>query len=77
VSSVEFRILGSLEVERGGIPVALGGTHQRSLLVLLLLHANEPMSADRLVLELWGEPTPARGSSGCRWRLRRCAGRLT
>ena len=53
-------ILGPLEVEREGRPVALGGARQRALLALLLLHANQAVSADRLVEELWGEPTPAR-----------------
>jgi DNA-binding SARP family transcriptional activator len=60
VSRVEFRVLGPLEVERDGRLVALGGGQQRALLALLLLRANEPMSADRLVEELWGEPTPPR-----------------
>jgi DNA-binding SARP family transcriptional activator/DNA-binding beta-propeller fold protein YncE len=60
VSRVKFRILGPLEVERDGRLVALGGGQQRALLAVLLLHANEPVSADRLVEELWGEPTPPR-----------------
>jgi predicted ATPase/DNA-binding SARP family transcriptional activator len=60
VSRVQFRILGPLEVERGERLVALGGTQQRALLGLLLLRANQPMSSERLVEELWGEPTPTR-----------------
>jgi len=47
-------------VERGGHAVALAGKQQLALLALLLFHANQPLSADRLVEELWGEPTPPR-----------------
>src|SRR3954468_4092912 len=55
-----FRILGPLEVERDGREVASGGRQQRQLLALLLIHANQRVSTDRLVEELWGEPPPAR-----------------
>jgi DNA-binding SARP family transcriptional activator len=40
-------------------PLSLGGIKQRSLLAVLLLHANEVVSADRLIDELWGEAPPA------------------
>ena len=52
---MQFRILGPLEVcdERG--PLTLGGLKQRALLAVLLLHANEPVSAERLAFALWGE----------------------
>ena len=52
---MDFRILGPLEVFDGDRPLALGGTKQRALLALLLLHANEVVSSDRLIEELWGE----------------------
>jgi len=55
---LQFRILGPLEVERDGELVRLGGKKQRALLALLLVHAGELMSADRLVDELWGEQPP-------------------
>ena len=55
---MEFRILGPLEVLDGGRPVALGGAKQRALLAVLLLHANEVVSTDRLIDELWGERPP-------------------
>lgn len=60
MSRVMFRILGPLEVECDGRPVALGGAQQRALLALLLIHANQRISADHLAEELWGEPAPAR-----------------
>ena len=40
-------------------PLALGGAKPRALLAVLLLHANEPVSAERLALALWGEDAPA------------------
>jgi DNA-binding SARP family transcriptional activator/ABC-type branched-subunit amino acid transport system substrate-binding protein len=56
---MEFRILGPLEVSDEGRRVELGGRKQRSLLAVLLLHANEVVSQDRLIDELWGERPPA------------------
>ena len=55
---LEFRILGPLEVLDEGTPVPLGGRNQRALLTLLLLRANQPISTERLVDELWGEHPP-------------------
>lgn len=56
---MDFRILGPLEVWHEGRPVRIDGTKERALLALLLLHAGEPVSVDRLVDELWGESPPA------------------
>ena len=55
---MEFRILGPLEVSDDGRPIALGGQKQRALLALLLLHANDVVSRDRLIDELWEEDPP-------------------
>jgi DNA-binding SARP family transcriptional activator len=52
---VEFRILGPLQVVDRGRTVSIGGARQRSLLALLLLNANDLVSADRLVEGLWGD----------------------
>src|SRR5512132_4232473 len=59
---MDFRILGPLEVFDCDRRLALGGTKQRALLGLLLLHANEVVSSDRLVDELWDEAGLAEGS---------------
>jgi DNA-binding SARP family transcriptional activator len=56
---VEFRILGPLEARQGDDVVRVGGARQRALLAILLLHANEVVSVDRLVDELWAEAPPA------------------
>ena len=57
--AIEFRVLGPLEVRADGDLLPLGSPKQRALLALLLLHANEPLSRDRLIDELWGEAAPA------------------
>ena len=44
---------------RRGPGVTLGGSKLRALLALLLLHANETLSSERLIDELWGEQPPA------------------
>lgn len=55
---VEFRILGPLEASDAGRPLRLGGPKQRALLALLVLSANEVVTTERLVDELWGEDAP-------------------
>jgi DNA-binding SARP family transcriptional activator len=55
---MDFHILGPLEVLDEDRAVSLGGTRQRALLALLLLHANETLSTERLIDELWGEHAP-------------------
>jgi DNA-binding SARP family transcriptional activator len=56
---MDFRLFGPLEVFQDGKLLPLGGAKQRSLLAVLLLHANQVVSADRLIDELWGEEPPA------------------
>jgi predicted ATPase/DNA-binding SARP family transcriptional activator len=69
---VEFRILGPVDVWSGGRPLALQGGAQRALLAALLLHANRPVSADRLIDELWDE----RAGAGAVKRLQVAISRL-
>jgi class 3 adenylate cyclase/predicted ATPase len=57
---MEFWILGPLEVHDHGRQIPLGGGKQRALLGVLLLHANESISSERLIDELWGDQPPAR-----------------
>ena len=58
---MEFRILGPLEVLENGRRLELGGAKQRALLAVLLLHANEVVSTDRLIDALWEEDAPETG----------------
>jgi predicted ATPase/DNA-binding SARP family transcriptional activator len=59
---MNFLILGPLEARESGRKLALGGAKQRSLLALLLLHANEVVSSDRLIDELWPGKDPRDGA---------------
>jgi predicted ATPase/DNA-binding SARP family transcriptional activator len=58
MAGIEFRILGPLEVSCDGRLVDLGRRRQRTLLALLLTHANEIVPRDRVIDELWGEAAP-------------------
>ena len=60
---MEFLLLGPLEVREDGRGIPIGGAKQRALLALLLLHANEVVSRDRLIGELWGERPPGYGGA--------------
>lgn len=55
---MEFRLLGPLEVVGGAEPLPRA-QQIRTLLVFLLLHANEPVPASRLADILWPESPPA------------------
>ena len=55
---MDFKILGPLEVWDGGSQVPVRGARQRALLAILLLHANEVVSTDRLMDLLWGDSPP-------------------
>jgi DNA-binding SARP family transcriptional activator/tetratricopeptide (TPR) repeat protein len=68
---MDFRILGPLEAHDGDRPLALGGAKQRALLGLLLLHANETVSSDRLVDELWAAEGRSGGSKALRVAIAR------
>ena len=54
-AQIQFKILGSLQFERAGRSVDLGSFKQRSLLALVAVNANQIVSTDRIVDELWGE----------------------
>jgi len=56
--SVEFRILGPLEVVHDSRPVRVGAAKEQAVLAVLLLHAGEVVSRERLIDELWGESPP-------------------
>ena len=56
---MDYRILGPLEIRARDRLVPLRGIHQRELLAVLLLRANEIVSSDRLIDELWEGDPPA------------------
>src|SRR5690348_3710433 len=55
---ISFGLLGPLEVTSDGRPRRVSGGRQAALLALLLIHAEQVVSIDRLIDELWGEAAP-------------------
>src|SRR5438132_8494778 len=55
---MEFLILGPLEVREEGRPLPLTGARQRALTSIFALHANEVVSASRLIELLWSDQAP-------------------
>ena len=55
---MEFRVLGSLEVRRGGELVNIGSPNERKILAALLVDANAVVSTSRLIELLWGDESP-------------------
>ena len=75
---MHFRILGPLEAVAEGRVIPLNAAKPRALLAILLLHANEPVSSDRLVEDLWGGRPPATAAKVLQkyvLQLRRALGR--
>ena len=67
-------MLGPVEVRRDGVPVAVPGGKTAELLVRLALEAGSPVSADRLIDDLWaGQPDQPQHAAGR--RSRGCGGR--
>ena len=64
-------MLGPLEVVVDGRPLALGGARQRALLAVLLTRANEVVSTDRLIDELWGEHAPKKAANALQYHVSR------
>jgi DNA-binding SARP family transcriptional activator len=74
---MQYRLLGPLEVLDGDRVVAIGEGKREALLALLLINANEVVSAERLIDELWGErppPTAAKSLQVHVSRLRKALG---
>jgi DNA-binding SARP family transcriptional activator len=55
MSGLDYRLLGPLEVWRGGRRLAVQGRRGPVLLTALLLRRNEPVSVDELIEVVWGD----------------------
>ena len=78
VDTIQYRLLGPLEVVVDGRPAKLGGPRQRAVLVALLAQADSVVPSSRLVDELWGEnppPTAANLVQGYISHLRKALGK--
>jgi DNA-binding SARP family transcriptional activator len=63
VGSLDFDILGEVRAWRDGDEVDLGTAKQRAVLAVLLLEANQPVPAARIVAAVWGAEPPANGAN--------------
>jgi DNA-binding SARP family transcriptional activator/ABC-type glycerol-3-phosphate transport system substrate-binding protein len=68
---MEFRVLGSIEVEEGGQRLAIASGRQLALLACLLVHANRVVSSDRILDELWGDEPPDSGAKTVAFHISR------
>ena len=78
---MQARILGPFQLEEGGRRIPVGGVRQRAVLVSLVLHANEVVPSEQLLMDIWGEDSPRSAANSLQAaisRLRRTlpAGRL-
>src|SRR6516225_12207501 len=51
-------ILGPFHLEDGGRQITISGVRQRAVLAGLLLHANQVVPSEQLLVDLWGEDSP-------------------
>jgi YVTN family beta-propeller protein len=75
---VEFRLLGPLAVLAEGRELALGRRKQRAVLAVLLVHANEVVTTERLADALWAGDSPQTARTAVQGhvsRLRKVVGR--
>src|SRR5687768_13904053 len=55
---MEFRVLGPLRVQDGGVEIEIRRGISRRLLIALLLRARETVGASSLMEVLWGDDQP-------------------
>jgi DNA-binding SARP family transcriptional activator len=58
MSQLNIHLLGPVEASVDGRSLKLAGPQQRAVLAMLALHANEPVTTDRLIDGLWGDSPP-------------------
>jgi predicted ATPase/DNA-binding SARP family transcriptional activator len=58
-AGLDIRVLGSIELERNGVSIPIGGPKPRLALAMLAAHHGSVVSTDRICEELWGNTQPA------------------
>ncbi|MGD0747533.1 MAG: BTAD domain-containing putative transcriptional regulator [Acidimicrobiales bacterium] len=74
---MEVKLFGEFEVVREDVAIPVRGAKQRALLALLALNRGNPVSADRLIDQLWGDgqtANPANALQAQIGQLRRTLG---
>lgn len=75
-NTTEFRLLGPVEVRRGGSPIPIGGPRETKTLAALLLHAGRTVSVEQLVRALWDDSPPQTAKEQVRNNVARLRRRL-
>ncbi|MDJ0923108.1 MAG: BTAD domain-containing putative transcriptional regulator [Acidimicrobiia bacterium] len=73
---LEFHVLGPLEVVSATGQVRITAPKQRAILAVLLLHANEVVSTDRLLDDVWGGDDTEVGVSTLHYHMSKLRERL-
>ena len=68
-ATLEFRLLGPVQLLVNGRPEPLTGGMQRGLLAVLLLHANRTVPADHLREVLWDAYPPRTAKASLQWQI--------
>ncbi|HEY2305240.1 MAG TPA: BTAD domain-containing putative transcriptional regulator [Streptosporangiaceae bacterium] len=55
---MRVRILGPFHLDDGARQITIGGARQRAVLADLVLHANEVVPSEQILVDLWGEDSP-------------------
>jgi DNA-binding SARP family transcriptional activator len=74
--ATEFRLLGTVEADRGGIPVDQGRRRERCLLGLLLLEAGHLVQVERLLDLLWDDDAPPKARASLHTHVSRLRAKL-
>jgi DNA-binding SARP family transcriptional activator len=75
-ATIEFLVLGPLELRVDGQAIPLGGAKQRAVLALLLLYPNEVVPVERIVDSVWGETPPASAAHAVEANVSRLRGQM-
>jgi DNA-binding SARP family transcriptional activator/pimeloyl-ACP methyl ester carboxylesterase len=67
--TVDFGILGPLEVAHEGRSLSVGGARTRAVLAMLMIAANRVVSSDRMIEALWPAREQERGAANLQVRL--------
>ncbi|MFG2884062.1 BTAD domain-containing putative transcriptional regulator [Streptomyces sp. NPDC048297] len=74
MKELRFSVLGPLHASCEGVGVALGSTHERTILALLLLREGEQVSVEQMIDVVWGGAAPSNARHAVQtyiYRLRR------
>lgn len=75
-STLEFRMLGPVELHAGDRPCQLGSPKERALLASLLISPNAVVTHEQLTEDLWGSRPPASSAANVRTYVSRLRRRL-